>query len=117
MRRAARLDANHHEVQTTLERDGWTVYSWAARGGPVDLLICDECVTWIAEVKDGLLCPSKRRLTEDEVKFMRAWPGLGAVLLGERDAVKMGLLMRSGEGPSAREECTTYLISTGGIAR
>jgi hypothetical protein len=117
MRRAARLDSNHHEVAAALERDGWTVYSWAARGGPVDLLICDECVTWIAEVKDGELCPSHRRLTEDEVKFMRGWPGLGAVLCGPLEAVAAGRDMRGGTGISARGECERYLQLTGGVAR
>jgi len=117
MRRAARLDSNHHEVQAALERDGWTVYSWAADSGRLDLINADEILTWMGEVKNGELPPSERRLTPREVDFMMGWPGKGDVLLGAEQAVEVGRAMRGGAGLSAREACERYLQLTGGVAR
>jgi hypothetical protein len=84
-RRAARIDDNQRDIVTALERAGCTVQSLASLGeGVPDLLVGvpmrmefghGGLAMWqiparniIIEVKDGAKPPSRRRLTEDQIK-------------------------------------------------
>ena len=81
MRRAARTDANHEEIVKALRAVGATVQSLAAVGhGVPDLLVGYQGKTILMEVKDGTKSPSKRQLTEDQVKWIDAWTG-GSVFI------------------------------------
>jgi Holliday junction resolvase len=76
MRRAARTDGNHEEIVKALRAVGATVQSLAAVGhGVPDLLVGYQGKTILMEVKDGTKSPSKRQLTEDQVKWIDAWSG------------------------------------------
>ena len=81
MRRAARTDANHEEIVKALRAVGASVQSLAAVGhGVPDLLVGYQGKTILMEVKDGTKSPSKRQLTEDQVKWIDAWSG-GSVFI------------------------------------
>ena len=81
MRRAARTDANHEEIVKALRAVGATVQSLACVGhGVPDLLVGYQGKTILMEVKDGTKSPSKRQLTEDQVKWIDAWSG-GSVFI------------------------------------
>lgn len=76
MRRAARTDENHEEIVKTLRAAGATVQSLAAVGqGVPDLLVGFRGQTLLIEVKDAKQPPSKRRLTEDQIRWHGAWRG------------------------------------------
>ena len=91
-RRAARIDDNQRDIVTALERAGCTVQSLASLGeGVPDLLVGvpmrmefghGGLAMWqiparniIIEVKDGAKPPSRRRLTEDQIKWRAWWKG------------------------------------------
>ena len=81
MRRAARTDANHEEIVKALRAVGASVQSLAAVGhGVPDLLVGYLGKTILMEVKDGTKSPSKRQLTEDQVKWIDSWTG-GSVFI------------------------------------
>jgi Holliday junction resolvase len=81
MRRAARTDANQEEIVKALRAVGATVQSLAAVGhGVPDLLVGYQGKTILMEVKDGKKSPSKRELTEDQVKWIDSWRG-GSVFI------------------------------------
>ena len=76
MRRAARTDQNHEEIVKALRDVGATVQSLAAVGhGVPDLLVGFCGQTILIEVKDAKQPPSKRRLTEDQIRWHGAWCG------------------------------------------
>ena len=74
--RAARVDSNHVQVVEALRAAGATVQSLAGVGkGVPDLLVGYRQTTLLMEVKDGDKSPSKRQLTEDQLKWHREWNG------------------------------------------
>ena len=74
--RAARVDANHVQVVEALRAAGATVQSLAGVGkGVPDLLVGHQGHTLLMEVKDGHKSPSKRQLTEDQLKWHGEWRG------------------------------------------
>jgi Holliday junction resolvase len=74
--RAAKVDANHVQVVEALRAAGATVQSLAVVGkGVPDLLVGHQGHTLLMEVKDGDKSPSKRKLTEDQLKWHREWNG------------------------------------------
>ena len=74
--RAARVDSNHVAVVSALRAAGATVQSLAGVGkGVPDLLVGYRQNTLLMEVKDGHKSPSKRQLTEDQLKWHREWNG------------------------------------------
>ncbi len=76
MRRAAKKDGNHDEIVAALQEYGWWTYSTAGLGdGFPDLIAVRNGQTWLIEIKNGWLPPSARRLTDDEERFRRAFPG------------------------------------------
>ena len=82
-RRAARLDANQHEiVESLLLTPGVVVHSLAgvANGCP-DLLIGARRQTYLAEIKDGSKPPSHRSFTPDQLRWIRAWTGNPVIVL------------------------------------
>lgn len=71
-----RVDRNHGEIVDALRKLGATVQSLATIGdGCPDLLIGYRGLTILMEIKDGNAIPSKRLLTEDELKFQVRWTG------------------------------------------
>ena len=76
MRRAAKIDANQTQVVEALRAAGATVQSLAAVGqGVPDLLVGFQGQTVLMEIKDPRKPPSKRRLTEDQLKWHGEWRG------------------------------------------
>lgn len=76
MRRAARTDRNHEEIVEALRAAGASVQSLAAVGqGVPDLLVGFRSQTILMEIKDGSKPPSKRLLTEEQIRWHGAWRG------------------------------------------
>jgi len=76
VRRASKIDANQEAVVSALRAAGASVQSLAAVGdGVPDLLVGFQEQTYLIEVKDGQKPPSKRKLTEDQVKWHENWKG------------------------------------------
>ncbi len=71
-----RVDRNQPEIVKALRKMGATVVSLARIGeGCPDLLVGWRGRTILIEVKDGQAIPSKRLLTDDELKFQGGWTG------------------------------------------
>lgn len=76
MRRRAKVDANHSEIVAALRSAGATVQSLAEIGdGCPDLLVGRAGKTLLIEVKDSAQPPSKRQLTDDQLRWHGAWTG------------------------------------------
>lgn len=76
MRKYGRVDANQGEIVSALEKIGCTVVSLASVGdGCPDLLVGFKGKNYLLEVKDGGKTPSKKKLTDDQVKFFAKWRG------------------------------------------
>ena len=89
MRLRAKVDANQKEIVKALRAGGCSVQILAQVGhGVPDLLIGFRGVTDLAEVKDGDLPPSARKLTQDEQSWISAWRGRRVLLLKSLDDVK-----------------------------
>lgn len=90
MRRAAKVDGNHSDVVDALEAAGATVQSLAAVGrGCPDLLVGYLGRNWLFEVKDGSLSPSRRALTDDQIKWHGGWRGAVEVINGAEEALQL----------------------------
>lgn len=105
MRRAARLDGNHHEIADYLERHQWTVWNTSGLGdGFPDLIVsreyCGKQFTAVVEIKDPAKVPSKRKLTEKEQTFRDNWQG--AYVLAET-------------GPQAHEDLSMEALAVWGV--
>ena len=67
MRKFGRTDANQSAIVRALRAVGCKVESLAdVGGGCIDILVMNRGVIYIAEIKDGMAPPSKRRLTPAE---------------------------------------------------
>lgn len=100
MRRAAKIDANHHEIVDALRKVGASVHSLAAVGcGVPDLLVGYHGLTHLLEVKDGSKPPSARKLTKDQQDWHRDWRGADVyVVTSVDDALKaIGITKREEE--------------------
>lgn len=109
MRRASRLDANHHQVDTALQLHGWTTLSVASLCGPFDLLVADNGGAWVCEVKDGDKPYSDRKLTKREVDFLMSWPGPAAVVCSPVEAIQAGRDARTGKLGNGRQAVRRYV--------
>ncbi|MBE9031820.1 hypothetical protein IQ266_18965 [filamentous cyanobacterium LEGE 11480] len=90
MRRAARIDANQPEIVDTLRRHGATVQPLhTVGGGCPDLLVGYRGKNFLLEVKDGLKCPSDRKLTPAQTAWHEAWAGEAVVVLSAGDALRV----------------------------
>jgi Holliday junction resolvase len=88
MRRAAKVDQNQAEIVAALRAVGATVQSLATAGdGVPDLLVGHGGLNYLLEVKDGNKPPSKRQLTDDQVKWHTDWHGQCCVVSGPREAL------------------------------
>jgi hypothetical protein len=76
---AKRVDENQALIVQALRRVGAEVQSLASVGkGCPDLLCAFRGVNYLLEVKNGMLSPSKRRLTVDEAAWHEALGTQGA---------------------------------------
>lgn len=77
MRRAAKVDANQQEIVSALRSiPGVSVAVTSALGdGFPDLVLGYKARTYLVEVKNGELSPSRKQLTDDEQEFKDKWTG------------------------------------------
>jgi hypothetical protein len=58
--------------------------------GKPDLVVAvNPLVTFVVEVKDGTKPPSKKKLTEDEIKFRDSWKGRYVVIESVDDVINL----------------------------
>lgn len=90
MRIRGKVDRNHGEIVLALRQAGATVQSLADVGhGCPDLLVGFRGRNRLMEVKDGLLCPSRQRLSEDEQEWQARWEGECHVVHSVEEALEM----------------------------
>jgi hypothetical protein len=90
MRRAARVDRNQAEIVAVLRSVGASVQPLHTIGkGCPDLLVGHRGRNWLIEIKDGLLPPSKRQLTGDEMEWHAAWRGQVAIVSNAEEALAL----------------------------
>ncbi len=75
MRRVCKVDRNQPEIVKGLRKIGATVLITSQLKNCFDILVGYNGVNYIMEIKDGELVPSKKRLTEGEIKFKDNWRG------------------------------------------
>ena len=75
MRRNAKVDVNQPEIVKALRKHGATVLITSQLKNCFDILVGYNGINYIMEIKDGTLPPSKKRLTEGELKFKESWVG------------------------------------------
>lgn len=89
MRRHGRTDANQAEIIKTLRAVGCTVAVTSAVGnGFPDLVVGFKGASYLLEVKDGSLSPSRRALTDAEQAFKDTWRGHYAVVNDKFEALR-----------------------------
>jgi Holliday junction resolvase len=88
MRRAA-VDANQSEIVAALRKAGCSVTPThqAGKGFP-DLAVGHRGKTYLIEVKDGDKAPSRRKLTDDQVRWHGQWLGHKAVVCNVSEALE-----------------------------
>ncbi len=69
MRRGFRKDANHSAIRKVFDSLGAAVLDTAQFGMSLDFIVGWRGQTFMVEVKDGMKCPSARKLTLDEIKL------------------------------------------------
>ena len=76
MRRAAAVDRNQAEIVAAFRVLGCSVRTThqVGRGFP-DIAVGVSGRTYLVEIKDGSLSPSRRKLTPDEDAFVENWRG------------------------------------------
>lgn len=89
MRYAAKCDRNQPEIVATLRKMGCTVaHTHMVSKGFPDVAIGYAGQTFLAEIKDGDLPPSQRKLTPDEEVFHDTWKGHVTILESINDVIK-----------------------------
>jgi hypothetical protein len=89
MRRASKVDRNQPKIVSALRAVGATVQHLHAVGrGCPDLACGYRGVTYMLEIKDGTLPPSKRKLTADEQRWHEGWRGHVAIVESIEDALR-----------------------------
>lgn len=93
MARLVRRDRNHDEITQALRRAGCSVWDASHVGGGFPDLVVGRIVagkrrTYLLEVKDGSLPPSRRALNPAEVAWHDAHLGQRAVVLSVDDALR-----------------------------
>lgn len=85
-----RADSNQPAIVKALRRAGATVQHLhqIGRGCP-DILIGYQGRNFLAEIKDGSKPPSKRKLTPDEADWHEQWAGQVAVIITEKEALRL----------------------------
>ena len=89
MRRRGKIDRNHGEIVRAMRQVGASVQSLAEIGcGCPDLLVAFRGKMALMEVKDGMLPPSQKRLTEDEEVWHKNWQAPVLVVESVAEALK-----------------------------
>ncbi len=85
---ASAVDRNQSEIVLMLQKVGCTVQLLHRVGqGCPDLLVGYRGVNYAYEVKDGLLPPSKRKLTPAEAAWHETWRGQVVTVCNVREAL------------------------------
>jgi len=80
-RKAARVDANQADIIKAARRLGATVTDTSRVGqGFPDIVVGIFGINLLIEIKDGDKPPSKRKLTDDQVVWHKAWNGSSYVI-------------------------------------
>lgn len=88
MRVRGKVDRNHAEIVRALRQAGASVQSLGDIGdGCPDLLVGFAGTNYVFEVKDGLLPPSKQRLTPQEKTWHGCWMGQVVIVKSVDDAL------------------------------
>lgn len=89
--RNGRRDGNHAEIVKALRKiPGVSVADTADLGdGFPDIAVGMAGKTYLFEIKNGELPPSKRKLTEAETKFFDGWTGHAAVVCSLDEALEL----------------------------
>ena len=92
MRRShqGRTDANQGEIINALKGvPGVSVQSLASVGdGCPDLLVGAQGQTFLVEVKNGSMVPSRRTFTDDQRTWIGSWQGSAVVVLLDADKAR-----------------------------
>jgi len=89
MRRKSKVDTNQPAIVAALRELGCSVSHTHTLGrGFPDICFGYHGQTFLAEIKDGSLPPSKRVLTEDEEKWHTGWLGQVAIFESVDDVVE-----------------------------
>ena len=89
MRTAARKDDNHNEVVKVFNSLGWAVLDISQLKNCCDAFVSKSGITVAVEIKDGSKPPSKRKLTEGELKFKNRWKGKYAIIESVDDVLSL----------------------------
>lgn len=90
MRRAARVDANQPEIVNALRQAGASVaMTYMIGEGFPDIVVGFRGENYLMEIKDGDKPPSKRKLTDDELKWHEEWRGRVDIVECVEDAYKV----------------------------
>ena len=88
-RRAAKVDDNQPQIVAAFRSLGCSVTpTHAAGAGFPDLCVGDRGRTYLVEVKDGSLVPSRRKLTPAQVEWHAAWRGHVTIVETVQDVMK-----------------------------
>lgn len=89
MRRAAKVDANQKSIVAALRKAGCSVTPTHQIGkGFPDLAVGIAGKTYLLEIKDGSLSPSRRTLTEDEMTWHDSWKGHVCIIESVSQAIR-----------------------------
>jgi len=89
MRQHGRTDRNQALIVRTLRQMGCSVQSLASVGdGCPDLAVGVNGINILAEIKDGELPPSQKKLTTDEAQWHALWNGTVSIWESLDDAIK-----------------------------
>jgi hypothetical protein len=78
-----RTDANHKQMIDGLRKiPGISIFSthMVGKGFP-DIVIGYKGINYLVEIKDGAKTKSRKKLTDDEIKFHGSW--LGQIMIAE----------------------------------
>lgn len=90
MRKRARKDDNHKEIEAVFLKAGASVLDMSQLGnGAPDIAVGYRKQNILIEIKDGKKPPSARRLTADEERFMQTWQGRYQVISSVDEALKL----------------------------
>lgn len=92
MRRAAAIDKNQPEIVSALRKVGACVILTHQLKNAFDILVIYQGRTYIAEIKDGNLPPSSKRLTTGEIECKNKVEKAGGkyhVIYSVNDAINM----------------------------
>lgn len=105
-------DGNHDDVVKALVAVGASVHESAGVGGGFpDLVVGYDGATYLIEIKDGRLAPSRRTLRPDQKQFHERWTGHVATVLNPLEALAaIGALPDA--PPIPRGERTEPIVGT-----